>query len=86
MGRGGLGFWYYTVVNLLEVLFHLVWPREFFLTNRTGENLSLCALMIKKGVSLETVFVLEALDNLDLFTLNAPVGAIARYVGVFEQV
>ena len=74
------------VVNLLEMLLHLVGPGELLLTHGTGEHLPVVALVIKEGVSLETVFVLEALDNLDLFTLNAPVGAITRYVGVFEQV
>ena len=81
-----LMFWDYTVMNLLQMLLHLVRTGEFFLTNRAGKNFSVSAFMIQEGVSLEAVFVLEALDNLDLFTLNAPVGAITRYVGVFEQV
>lgn len=74
------------VVHLLQMLLHFVWPGELLLTHGAGEHLPVVALVIEEGVPLETVFVLEALDNLDLFALNAPVGAIARDVGIFEQV
>ena len=74
------------VVNLLEMLLHLVWPGELLLTHGAREHLPVGALVIQEGVSLETVLVLKALDNLDLLALDAPVGAVAGDVGVLEQV
>ena len=74
------------VVNLLEVLLHLVRSGELLLTHRTRKHLPIVALVIEERVPLETVLVLKALDNLDLLALDAPVGAVAGDVGVLEQV
>ena len=74
------------VVDLLEVLLHLVGPGELLLTHGAREHLPVVALVIEEGVTLETVLVLKALDNLDLLALDAPVGAVAGDVGVLEQV
>ena len=76
----------YTIMNLLQMLLHLVRTGEFFLTNRAGKYFSVSAFMIQEGVSLEAVFVLEALDNLDFLTLDTPVGAITGNVGILEQI
>ena len=74
------------VVNLLEVLLHLVRSGELLLTHGARKHLPIVTLVIEERVPLETVLVLKALDNLDLLALNAPVGAVARDVGVLEQV
>ena len=74
------------VMDLLEMLLHLVRPGELLLTHRTRKHLPIVALVIEERVSLETVLVLKALDNLDLLALDAPVGAVTCDVGVLEQV
>ena len=74
------------VVNLLEMLLHLVWSGELLLTHWTRKHFPIVPLVIEERVSLETVLVLKALDNLHLLTLDAPVGAVTGDVGVLEQV
>ena len=74
------------VVNLLEMLLHLVRPRELFLTDGTWEDLPVGSLVIQKCVSLEAVLILEALDNLNLLTLNTSVRSVTCNVGIFEQI
>ena len=83
---GGLVFGYDAVVDLLQVLLHLVWPRELLLTDGTGKHLPVGPLVVEKCVSLEAVLVLEALHNLDLFTLYASVRPVACNVSIFEQI
>ena len=62
----------YTIMNLLQMLLHLVRTGEFFLTNWAGKYFSVSAFMIQEGVSLEAVFVLEVLTNLHALTLHTP--------------
>ena len=77
-GRRRLGFRLgdNTVVDLFQVLFHLVRTRELLSADRTRENFASDALVVEERVSLEAVLVLEALKYLDLFTLNTSVGAV----------
>ena len=75
-----------TVVDLLQMLLHLVWTRKLLLTHRTRKHFPVCPLVVEEGVSLEAVLVLEALVDLDLLTLDAPVAAVAGDVRVLEQV
>ena len=75
-----------TVVNLLQMLLHLVGSGEFFLTDGTWENLPIGSLVIEKCVSLEAVLIFEALYYLDLFTLYTSVGAVTCNVGILEQI
>ena len=51
------------VVDLLQVLLHLVRPGELLLTDGAGEHLPVGPLVVQKCVSLEAVLVLEALHN-----------------------
>ena len=76
--RGGRGFRLgdNTVVDLFQVLFHLVRPRELLGAHRAREHFAGDALVVEERMSLEAVLVLEALKYLDLFTLNTSVGAV----------
>ena len=65
-----------TVVDLFQVLFHLVRPRELLGAHRAREHFAGDALVVEERMSLEAVLVLEALKYLDLFTLNTSVGAV----------
>ena len=47
------------VVDLLQVLLHLVRPGELLLTDRAGEHLPVCPLVVQKCVSLEAVLIFE---------------------------
>ena len=87
-GRRRLGFRLgdNTVVDLFQVLFHLVRTRELLSADRTRENFASDALVVEERVSLEAVLVLEALKYLHLFALSTSVGAVIGYEGVFEQV
>ena len=74
------------VVRLLQVLLHLVRPRELLLADDAGEHLPGGALVIEERVALEAVLVLEVLADLDPFTLDAPVGPVRGQGGVAKQV
>ena len=74
------------VVDLLEVLLHLVRPGELLLTDRAGEDLPVGPLVVQKCVALEAVLVLEALHDLNLLTLYTAVRAVTCNVGIFEQI
>ena len=84
--RDGLRLRDDTVVDLLEVLLHLVRPGELLGAHRAGEHLPLLALVIQERVALEAVLVLETLLQLHLVALKAPVGPVAGDLGVLEQV
>jgi len=75
-GRGGFRLGDNTVVDLFQVLLHLVRPGELLGADRAGEHLASDALVVEECVPLEAVLVLEALKYLDLFTLNTSVGAV----------
>ena len=73
-------------MDLLQVLLHLVRPRELLGADRARKHLAGDALVVEERVPLEAVLVLEALKYLHLLALSTSVGAVIGYEGVFEQV
>jgi hypothetical protein len=63
-------------MSLFEVLFHLVGPRELLLTYGTWKDLSGSALVVKEGMPLEAVLVLEVLGDLNPLTLDTSICAV----------
>ena len=73
-------------MNLLQVLFHFVWTGKLLSTYRTWEDFPLRAFVIEESVSLEAVFVLETLQDLNLLTFDTSIGSIIGNMGIFEQI
>ena len=73
-------------MHLFQVLLHFVWPRELLSTDGAGKHFTCNALVIKERVSLEAVFVLEALKYLDLLAFSTSVGPVIGDEGISEQV
>lgn len=69
----------------LQVVLHLVGPRKLLAAHRTGKHLSLGALVVQKGMALETVLVLECFLNILFGAFRALVDTVADD-GVFKEI
>jgi hypothetical protein len=70
-------------MNLFQVLFHLVWPRELFLADRAREHLALLALVIQERMPLEAVFVFKTFIQLHFLTFKTAIRAIIGHLRIF---
>lgn len=67
------------LVRGLQVVLHLVGSRELLSAHRAGEDLTLSALVVQEGVSLEAVLILERLLDILFSTLRTLIDALADH-------
>ena len=73
-------------MSLLQMLLHLVRPRELFLADDAGKHLPGSSLVIQESVPLEAVLVLKGPRHVILLARDAAVHAFLGDGSVAEQI